>query len=569
MPRHPTRPILALVLAALLAPSPVLAEDADAGAYLAARIAGGTSDYTAAAGWYTRALLADPGDPSLLEAAIVANLGLGEFDTATTIAARLHEIDALNQVAAIALLVDQVKVGDFAGVLAEAKAGRSIGALADDLVAAWAEQGMGQMSEALARFDKVATTPGLEVIGLYHKALALALVGDFEGADSILSGRAAGPLRGTRSSVIAHAQILSQLERNPDALELLGKTFSPGQDPGIDALRKRLAAGEVVPFDGVRSATDGLAEVFFTLGSAMQGDPANTLTLIYARIAATLRPDHTAALLLAAGLLDDQGQHDLASGVYGEILTSDPMFYVAEIGRADSLYADGKPDAAIAVLQALTSSDGQKVAVQAALADALRREERYDEASRAYDAAIALVGKPERRHWTLFYSRGVCHERLKHWPRAEADFRRALELSPDQPQVLNYLGYSFLEMNLNLDEALAMIERAAKAQPDNGAIIDSLAWALYRLGRYGDALEPMERASVLEPVDPVVTDHLGDVYWAVGRKLEARFQWRRALSFDPVEADAPRIRSKLEVGLDAVLAGEGGKPLPTQAADGN
>ena len=475
MPRHPTRPILALVLAALLAPSPVLAEDADAGAYLAARIAGGTSDYTAAAGWYTRALLADPGDPSLLEAAIVANLGLGEFDTATTIAGRLHEIDALNQVAAIALLVDQVKVGDFAGVLAEAKAGRSIGALADDLVAAWAEQGMGQMSEALARFDKVATTPGLEVIGLYHKALALALVGDFEGADSILSGRAAGPLRGTRSSVIAHAQILSQLERNPDALELLGKTFSPGQDPGIDALRKRLEAGEVVPFDGVRSATDGLAEVFFTLGSAMQGDPANTLTLIYARIAATLRPDHTAALLLAAGLLDDQGQHDLASGVYGEILTSDPMFYVAEIGRADSLYADGKPDAAIAVLQALTSSDGQKVAVQAALADALRREERYDEASKAYDAAIALVGKPERRHWTLFYSRGVCHERLKHWPRAEADFRRALELSPDQPQVLNYLGYSFLEMNLNLDEALAMIERAAKAQPDSGAIIDSLA----------------------------------------------------------------------------------------------
>jgi len=556
------------VLAALLAPRPGVAQDIDAGAYLAARIAGASSDYAAAAAWFTRALVADPGDPALLEAAIVANLALGEFDTATTVAGRLHTVDARNQIAALVLLVDQARRGDFVGMLAEAKAGRTIGTLADDLVAAWAEQGVGQMSQALADFDKVASTPGLEAFGLYHKALALALVGDFEGADGILSGRAAGPLRGTRNSVMAHAQILSQLERNPDALELLGKTFAPGQDPAIDALRKRLEVGEVVPFDGVRSATDGLAEVFFTLASAMQGDPANALTLIYARIAAYLRPDHTDGLLLMAGLLEDQGQHELASGIYSEIPTSDPTFYVAEIGRADALYADGKADAAIAVLQALTSSDGQKMAVQAALADTLRREERYGEARNAYDAAIALVGKPEHRHWTLFYSRGICLERLKQWPAAEADFRRALELSPDQPQVLNYLGYSFLEMNQNLDEALAMIERAAKLKPDSGAIIDSLAWALYRLGRYGDALEPMERASVLEPVDPVVTDHLGDVYWAVGRKLEARFQWRRALSFAPSEADAPRIRRKLEVGLDAVLAEERGKPLPIEAADG-
>ena len=569
MPRYPTRPILALALAALLAPSPVIAEQGDAGAYLAARVAGGESDYTAAAGWYARALIADPGNPALLEAAIVANMALGEFETAFTIATRLHEVDALNQIAAIALLTGQARAGDFAAVLADARAGRSIGTLADDLVAAWAAQGTGQMAQALAGFDKVATTQGLEAFGLYHKALALALVGDFEGADEILSGRAAGPLRATRRSLLAHAQILSQLERNPDAIELLGKVYVVGQDPGIDALRLRLEAGEAVPFEVVRSARDGVAEVFFTLASAMQGDPANAFTLIYARIAATLRPDHAEALLLAAGLLDDQGQHDLASAAYAEIPTSDPTFYIAEIGRADSLYADGKPEAAIAVLQALTRSHGQVVAVQAALADTLRREERYDEAATAYDAAIALVARPERPHWTLFYSRGICHERLKHWPTAEADFRRALALSPDQPQVLNYLGYSFLEMNQNLDEALGMIERAAKARPDSGAIIDSLAWGLYRLGRYGDALEPMERASMLEPVDPVVTDHLGDVYWAVGRKLEARFQWRRALSFAPAEADAPRIRRKLEVGLDAVLAEEGAKPLPSRSADGN
>jgi Flp pilus assembly protein TadD len=201
----------------------------------------------------------------------------------------------------------------------------------------------------------------------------------------------------------------------------------------------------------------------------------------------------------------------------------------------------------------------------------LRREERWAEAIPVYDAAIALVPEVKPDHWALFFSRAICEESLRNWDKAEADFRKALELNPDQPQVLNYLGYSFVDRGVNLDEALAMIERAVKAEPDSGYIIDSLAWAYFRLGRYADALAPMEKASLLEPVDPIVTDHLGDVYWAVGRKREAEFQWRRALSFDPEEKDATRIRRKLEIGLDAVLAEEGAAPLQEveAAANGN
>jgi Flp pilus assembly protein TadD len=230
--------------------------------------------------------------------------------------------------------------------------------------------------------------------------------------------------------------------------------------------------------------------------------------------------------------------------------------------------AAGKPDAGLEVLQSLARSHGNIVAVQMALGDALRRSERFADAVPAYDAAIALIATPDPRHWGLFYTRGICHERLGQWDQAEADFRTALKLSPDQPQVLNYLGYSFVDRGENLDEALAMIERAVAAQPDAGYIIDSLAWAYFRLGRYADAVEPMERAALLEPVDAVVTDHLGDVYWAVGRKLEARFQWHRALSFDPEPAEADRIRRKLDIGLDAVLTEEGAKPL-TEVADGD
>ena len=199
--------------------------------------------------------------------------------------------------------------------------------------------------------------------------------------------------------------------------------------------------------------------------------------------------------------------------------------------------------------------------MQSALADLLRREERWAEAIPVYDAAIALIPEVKPGHWPLFFSRGVCEESLKNHDKAEADFRKALELNPNQPQVLNYLGYSFVDRGENLDEALSMIERAVKAQPDQGYIIDSLAWAYFRLGRYQDALEPMEKASLLEPVDPVVTDHLGDVYWAVGRKREAEFQWHRALSFGPTEKDADRIRRKIDKGLDAVLAVEGAPPL--------
>jgi tetratricopeptide (TPR) repeat protein len=147
------------------------------------------------------------------------------------------------------------------------------------------------------------------------------------------------------------------------------------------------------------------------------------------------------------------------------------------------------------------------------------------------------------------------------WDKAEADFRSALERNPDQPQVLNYLGYSMVEKGINLDEALSMIERAVEARPDSGYIIDSLGWVLYRLGRYDEAVEPMEKAVEIEAVDPIVNDHLGDVYWAVGRTREAEFQWHRALSFEPKEEDAARIRRKLEVGLDVVLEEEGAPAL--------
>lgn len=570
MPFPLSRPILALALAVMslpaLAQEPAAGEDA--GAYLAARVAATESDYREAAAWYDRLLQSAPDDVAMLDGALVSNMALGDMPKAADLANRLVAAKGTSQVAWLALIADKAQKEDYAGLIADQKAGRSAGKLLDGLVLAWAELGNGNMTDALSGFDAMAKTPGLEAFGLYHKALALASAGDFEGADNILSGKDSGPIAVMRRGVIAHVQILSQLERNPDALALLDRNFGREPDPQLDALRTRLKAGEVLPFDTVTTARDGIAEVFFTLAAALRGEADDGFTLLYTRITASLRPDHSEAVLLSAGFLEALGQPGLAEETYAQIPPESPAYHVAEIGRADTLLAQDKTEAAIEVLQSLARSHGNLVGVQTALGDALRRQDRFAEAIPAYDAAIKLVGKPERRHWGLFYARGISHERSGDYKAFEADLRQALALEPDQPQVLNYLGYSFIDRGQNLDEAMQMIQTAVAKQPDAGYIIDSLAWAWFRLGQYEKAVEPMEKASLLEPVDPIVTDHLGDVYWAVGRQREARFQWHRALSFNPEEKEATRIRAKLEKGLDAVLADEGAKPL-TDLADGN
>lgn len=566
-----TRTLTALILAASLA-APVRAEEKiDSGAYLAARIAETENDFRAAAAWYGKAILADSGNPQLLDGAILAEIGIGDFALAIEAASLRKALDGeVSQLAELALFADEAKREDYAALVAGPKGGRDLGDLANSLVVAWAKVGEGKMSEALDDFDALTKKKGYEAFGYYHKALALASVGDFEGADAILSGKAAGPITVMRRGVFAHAQILSQLERNADAIALLDKAFGTAPDPVVDPIRHRLQAGEPIPFDIVTSARDGIAEVFFTISTALNGEADPVYTLLHLRIAGYLRPDHADALLMTADVLEELGQHDLAAETYAAFPPEDPTYVTAEVGRASALRAQGKSDAAIEALQTLARSHGDLLGVQFALADLLRSEDRFDEAEVAYSAAIELAKAAKSENWVLYFYRGICHEQSQDWAPAEADFRKALDLNPTQPQVLNYLGYGLVDRGEKLDEALGMIEKAVAADPEQGYIIDSLAWAYFKLGRYADALKPMEKASLLEPVDPIVTDHLGDVYWKNDRKLEARFQWRRALSFEPTEADKTRILRKLEVGLDVVMAEEGtAKPAVKAAENGN
>ncbi len=535
-----------------------------AGAYLAARQATYEADYSQAARYFTQALTRDPGNPLLQENAVLAFLSLGQIDRALPIARQMIADENESQLAEMALTTGLVEDGNYSELIKRLEAS-GVGPLVDGLLKAWAEIGRGAMSEGLAAFDEVSKEPGLGGFAAYHKAMALASVGDFESALAVYEEGSMDGLQLTRRGVMSEVEVLSQLERNEDAIARMDQAFGSDLDPALRQVRDRLVAGETVPFTHVTSAADGIAEVYYSIASALRNEANADYTLLYARIAEYLRPSHTEALLMTAELLETLGRYELASQTYQKVSADDPSFHAAELGRAEALREAGKMEAALEVLEQLTRSHGDVAYVHTALGDLRRQERDFEGAIAAYNTAIELYDTLERRQWFLLYARGISHERLGQWEAAEADFRKALELNPEQPQVLNYLGYSLVEKQIKLDEALDMIERAVAARPDSGYIVDSLGWVLFRLGRYEEAVEHMERAVELMPVDPVVTDHLGDVYWAVGRKLEAQFQWRRALSFvdgeTVEEADPERIRRKLEAGLDAVLEDEGAAPL--------
>lgn len=545
---------------------PVAAESA-AGAYLAGRNAAINSDYAEAARYYGDALARDPANVELIESTVLALLSLGDLEKAAPLARQLEEQDESSQVARMVITADLAKQGDFAALIDRSPDTSGIGPWVDGLVKAWAQVGAGNVSSAMEAFDALSEEAGMQSFVQYHKALALASVGDYEGAEAIFAQSMAGAAGQTRRGVIAHAEILAQLDRHEDALEVLRANFGEATDPELDQLIARLEAGEPISYAHVKDAQAGIAEVFFTFAAVLKSEAAGDYyVLLYTRIARYLRPDHIDALLLNAGLLESLGQFDLAIREYKDVPADNPAFHVAELGRADALYRSDRKAQAIEVLEHLTRTHGDLAVVHSTLGDILRKEGNYAEAITAYDKAIDLAPETAPVRWVLFYSRGIAHERSDNDAAMEADFRAALELNPEQPQVLNYLGYSMVEQQRNLDEALDMIERAVAASPDSGYIVDSLGWVLYRLGRFDEAVDHMERAVELLAVDPVVNDHLGDVYWAVGRHREAEFQWSRALSFiddedDQSEADPERIRRKLEVGLDKVLEEEGAPPL--------
>ncbi len=262
-------------------------------------------------------------------------------------------------------------------------------------------------------------------------------------------------------------------------------------------------------------------------------------------------------------------QQQLAVNTYERIPASSPLKRSAEIQSALDLDALDRTDEAKKQLQRLIAANPDSRDAMLALGSILRERKQYAECAEAYDKAIGTIPKLERQNWTLLYFRGICYERSKQWPKAEADLKKALELYPDQPHVLNYLGYSWVDQGINLDEGVSMIKRSVEQRPDDGYIVDSLGWAYYRLGNYEEAVKQLDKAVELKPTDPTINDHLGDAYWRVGRTLEAKFQWAHARDLKPEPDDLAKIEQKLKTGsLEDVTAPTAGNDPPPKKANG-
>ena len=523
------------------------------GRYLAARVAEQDHDYETGADQLDLALALSPGDPSLLYDAFRLRVYAGRLDAAAQLAPQVLTSKPGDGFANLVLTIQDIKKGDYKAAeqqLGRISADNQLGPLRDYVVA-WLRAGQKDFAGARAVLAKLtkATNDRGEAPTLVIDAQIDELAGDKAAAETKYRKAVELDPSGMRV-VTAAADGLRRLGKADDARAMLRAYGDKYSDSVVmDGLLAPNA-----PMPKPPSPASGVAEIMFDIGGILSSNPRNQgtdLALIFEQFAVDLKPDHDFAWLMIAGLYEQWGNNQKATAALGKIGPTSPLYWQARLRMATLDAQDERFDQAVRKLKVLVAEKPDRIDAALTLADLLRSKERYSDAVSAYDTALARVKTVEERHWPVYFGRGIVLERTKQWPRAEADMKKALELSPEQPYVLNYLGYSWIDQGLNLDAGMKMLKRATELRPDDGAITDSVGWAYYRLGQYDKAVEWLERAIEQKSDDATITEHLGDAYWHVGRFREARFQWERALNQKPDKERLPVIKDKLASGLNS------------------
>jgi tetratricopeptide (TPR) repeat protein len=523
------------------------------GNYLAGNFALNHGELKQAATYFELALAGAPDNLELLDQLFLLTLAAGQFEEALDQAGRLVEQDRGADEALVLLALDQVRGRDFEGALGtlDRLDQDGIAGLTAPFLEAWATFGAGGADATARAIARLEAGEPLGPLNEYHAAMLQELGGNSDAARALLGGAMPEQGRAPLRLLQAYAAMLARAGQHDAAIDLIQAEVGEGvHQPLLNEIMTALRAGEVpaLPFT---DAAGGMADALLGIAEALHQERGGSRAVVYARLATFLQPQLAEGFILIGDVMAEQGNYDAAIEAYGTVEAGSPLSYAAKLREARALHGMERKEEAYALLDEVAHDEPERVEALVQLGDLLRGEEEYERAESAYSRAVDRIGDLEREHWTLLYARGITYERTKRWPQAEADFLEALDLEPEQPFVLNYLGYSWVDQNMHLDRAEGMLKRAVELRPNDGFIVDSLGWVHYRLGDYKAAVERLERAVELEPGDPIINDHLGDAYWRVGREREARYQWRRALSLEPEDDAVADIEQKLKSGLPA------------------
>ena len=541
------------------------------GAFLAARTADFDKDFETAVALYKIALQFDPTNVDVKQRLMITLLMNGNFDEGVKLAEALKSDASVERITTVVRGMEAIRKREYrsAEKILVYKGPNDLDRLMNNLLVAWAKFGDGKAKEGLSHITSLEGPEWFGIFKNYHAGALAAAAGDKAAARARLNeaildrdGGSAAPDTFMRA-VIALARLEAREGNKQKALDAIsvGENFVSSYAP-LKALRQSIENGERQD-QQVRTAAQGAAAVLFSIGGALNRQGAEDIVSLYLQASRALDPDSPDTLVLLGGLAENLKQPQRAIEFYRQVPADSPMRRISELQLGLNLADTGKVPEAKQHLKALIDEDPSDLRSYLAYGSVLSAAEQYDEMAENYDRAVEMIeGTPNRSHWNVFFQRGIAYERQKKWAQAEPNFLKALELNPDQPQVLNYLGYSWVDMNMKLEEGLDMIRKAVSLKPDDGYVVDSLGWAYFRLNRFDDAVAELERAAELKAGDPTINDHLGDAYWRVGRKLEATYQWNRALSLKPEEADIPAIRAKVANGLPEVKEAE---PASAQA----
>lgn len=555
------RPIAvrAAAMAACLAiatPGAIIAQEAGtslSGNFLAGHVAQKRSDLPAAIRFFSRALGQDKMQPDVLRRTFLFSIMDGRVDDALKLGDRYIADEPKAPIANLALAIEDARNENWAAVIERMSTldGTGLNGFTGPMLRAWATFGTGDLKAALEALKPLRDLGGTRVLHDLHAGLMHELAGEFAAAESYYLAVAeedegtslrASRILGTlyeRQGKIAEAKAIFDLYQQSQP----GTSF-------VDLDMERLGDDETKNAPVlVRDAKDGIAEALFGIASSLNQQGGSETALVLARLALHLRPDFAVMRYMAGGILESLERYADAIVVYEKLPDGTPFSRAAKMRIARNLDRIEDFDGAVALLKSTADAYADDPRPLISLGDTYRRHDQWKGAVSAYDEAVKRIGTLQPRHWQLLYSRGIVLERAKEWDRAEADFLQALSFEPDQPLVLNYLGYSWVEQRKNLDRALEMIKTAVAKRPHDGYITDSLGWVYYQFGRYEDAVTELERAVELRPEDPIINDHLGDAYWKVGRRLEATFQWNHSLVLGADEELREKIKIKLMDGL--------------------